>query len=73
MPDKKQTICIVDDICDGGRTFIEAAKLLQRLEPKEIHLYVSHGIFSKGLKVLTEAGISKIFTHKGEVNLKEHS
>jgi phosphoribosylpyrophosphate synthetase len=65
-------VTIVDDICDGGRTFIEAAKVLKYMNPKEIHLYVSHGIFSQGLKPLTDAGISKIFTHKGEVNIKKY-
>lgn len=59
-------LLIIDDICDGGRTFIEIAKLLAP-EVKEIHLYVTHGIFSKGLAPLREAGIKRIFTHKGEL------
>lgn len=46
---------IVDDICDGGRTFVELAKVLRRdvLEywGSTIGLYVTHGIFSKGLNV----------------------
>ena len=58
---------IIDDICDGGRTFIEVAKKLYEAGAKEVHLYVSHGIFSKGLKVLRDAGIQRIFTYKGEV------
>ena len=41
--------CVIfDDICDGGRTFIEIAKELRLLACHEITLYVSHGIFSKG-------------------------
>lgn len=61
-------ILIVDDICDGGRTFIEAAKLLHSLAPQaEVSLYVSHGIFSKGTRVLRDAGIKHIFTKNGEV------
>lgn len=63
---KEKTILIVDDICDGGRTFIEAAKLLKRENAGDIHLYVTHGIFSKGLEVLRDAGIKRIFTRKGE-------
>lgn len=43
---------IVDDICDGGKTFIELAKILRQQQPKAIYLYVTHGIFSKGLDVL---------------------
>lgn len=58
---------IVDDICDGGKTFIEVAKKLYEAGATEVHLYVSHGIFSKGLQVLRDAGIKRIFTHKGEV------
>jgi len=42
---------IADDICDGGRTFIELAKVLRPLTTGKIYLYVTHGIFSKGLDV----------------------
>ena len=45
-------VLIVDDICDGGRTFIELAKLLQKQQAKKIFLYITHGIFSKCLDVL---------------------
>ena len=45
---------ILDDICDGGRTFIELAKLLRELNAGEIYLYVTHGIFSQGLNVLKD-------------------
>lgn len=41
-------ILVVDDICDGGRTFIELGKLL----PYKADLYVTHGIFSKGKEEL---------------------
>lgn len=40
---------IVDDICDGGRTFTELAKVLRPLTAGKVLLYVTHGIFSKGL------------------------
>lgn len=59
---KGKDILIVDDICDGGRTFIEIAKKLHRFKPQSINLYVTHGIFSKGYEPLFEAGIKKIFT-----------
>lgn len=39
---------IIDDLCDGGRTFLENAKMLKSLGATEITLIVSHGIFSKG-------------------------
>jgi ribose-phosphate pyrophosphokinase len=63
-----KTFLIVDDICDGGRTFTELAKAINEqhnigaLVPAKIELYVTHGIFSKGLDVITEAGISHIYT-----------
>ena len=40
---------IVDDICDGGRTFIELAKAIKGSRPTaELYLVVTHGIFSSG-------------------------
>lgn len=45
-------LIILDDICDGGRTFIELAKVLKEKGANDIYLYVTHGIFSKGLDVL---------------------
>jgi len=42
---------IIDDICDGGRTFIEIAKVIKtKYIHANIYLIVTHGIFSKGLK-----------------------
>jgi|SRR6185295_10777121 len=64
---KRTSYIIIDDICDGGRTFIEVAKKLYDAGAEEVHLYTSHGIFSKGLGVLREAGIKRIFTRNGEV------
>jgi ribose-phosphate pyrophosphokinase len=44
---------MVDDICDGGGTFIGLAETIHKLNPGiELSLYVSHGIFSKGLTEL---------------------
>lgn len=46
---------IIDDICDGGRTFNELAKAIreQRADAK-IYLIVTHGIFSAGFKELSQ-------------------
>lgn len=42
---------IVDDIADGGATFIELAKVLRERDVTgPISLYVTHGIFSKGFE-----------------------
>ena len=43
---------IVDDICDGGRTFIELATVLRPLTQGRVKLYVTHGIFSQGFETL---------------------
>jgi len=43
---------IVDDICDGGRTFVEAAKALYNNGFTDLSLYVTHGIFSNGFEEL---------------------
>lgn len=61
-----KNILIVDDICDGGATFMLLTKDLYKRGAKSINLFVTHGIFSKGLKPLKEAGINRIFTAKGE-------
>ena len=44
----KARLLVCDDLVDGGRTFIELAKVLKPHNPKEMALYVTHGIFSKG-------------------------
>jgi ribose-phosphate pyrophosphokinase len=57
-----KTILIVDDICDGGMTFIKVAEELHKFKPKQVDLAVSHGLFSKGKACLHDAGITNIFT-----------
>ncbi len=50
LTDKK--LLIVDDICDGGATFINLAKGIKDLyNIKSIDLFVTHGLFSKGKKL----------------------
>jgi ribose-phosphate pyrophosphokinase len=58
--DAGKTFVIVDDICDGGRTFIEIAKAIRSItdissvtnEHTKIYLAVTHGIFSSGFEEL---------------------
>jgi ribose-phosphate pyrophosphokinase len=66
---KGKRVLIVDDICDGGGTFVGLADVLLMNGAKEVNLYVSHGIFSKGTQVLLDAGIKRIFTRNGEVDV----
>lgn len=59
-------LLICDDICDGGRTFIELAKVLQDLfNPASMSLYVTHGIFSQGLECLQKTGEFPPYAGKG--------
>ena len=60
---------MVDDLCDGGATFILLAKELLSKGAKEVHLFVSHGIFSRGLGVLFDAGIKRVFVKDGEMHV----
>jgi ribose-phosphate pyrophosphokinase len=55
-------ILIVDDICDGGNTFIKATEYLRCKSVGNIDLAVSHGLFTKGRDILYNAGIRQIHT-----------
>ena len=55
-------VLIVDDLCQGGRTFDELSKALKKKNCKTIHLYVTHGFFSNGLANMLNAGIEHFFT-----------
>lgn len=56
----RERVCLIlDDICDGGRTFTGLAKLLLEKGATAVDLYVTHGIFSASCKL---AGIRRIYT-----------
>jgi len=63
---------IVDDICDGGRTFIEIAKVLKKKNAGKIILMVTHGFFTKGTKVF-DGFIDEIYceTKKGYMDFSK--
>lgn len=50
-------VLIVDDIIDGGWTFTKIAPLLRDAGASLVSLFTTHGIYSKGLWPLAEAGI----------------
>ncbi len=54
-----KTCFIVDDICDGGGTFIGTAQMLREKGAEKIVLIVSHGIFSKGTDL---PGVDAVYT-----------
>lgn len=58
---QKKDCLIVDDICDGGGTFIGLANELKNKNAGRLFLAVSHGIFSNGLEELS-GHFDKIFT-----------
>lgn len=58
---KGETLFIVDDICDGGGTFLGLAKVLKERNAGDIYLFVTHGIFSKGFTELNKY-FRKIYT-----------
>lgn len=60
---------IVDDICDGGGTFIGLAEELKRKNAGKLYLAVSHGIFSKGFEKLDV--FEKIFTTNSFSDIEE--
>ena len=47
-------LLMVDDLCDGGGTFIGLEKELRKGSPLYTSLLVTHGLFTKGTKLLTD-------------------
>lgn len=63
-------ILIIDDICVGGRTFLDLADLItsQKVEkPGKRYLAVSHGVFSNGFIELSKR-FDRIFTTNSRVD-----
>jgi ribose-phosphate pyrophosphokinase len=56
-------VMILDDICDGGGTFIGLANELRKKGAETISLYVTHGKFTKGVALLKES-IDNIYCYK---------
>lgn len=59
-------LLVVDDICDGGGTFLALADAVRAVQQHQqisqpLYLYVTHGIFSKGADALLQQ-YQRIFT-----------
>ena len=68
-----KTVLIIDDICQGGRTFIQLAETIKTLQPScTIHLYVTHGFFDVGLSYLS-THIGHIYTTSSVCKLNPSS
>lgn len=42
-------VLIVDDLCDAGGTFVGLNEALKAKGARSVHLYVTHGLFTKGI------------------------
>lgn len=60
-----RTCIMVDDIADGGATYIHLAKELKKKNAGKIILMVTHGFFTRGLEVFED--IDEIYTKKGKI------
>jgi len=63
----RKSVILIDDLCDGGGTFIAACKLLKDMGASKVYLYTTHGLYTKGTKKLFDAGLDRIFNYKEEV------
>jgi ribose-phosphate pyrophosphokinase len=68
-----QQILIIDDICDGGATFIQLTHKLKEHGCASVDLFVTHGLFTKGTSILHLAGIRNIWAADRLMGLREIS
>ena len=70
---KNKSCIVVDDICDGGRTFIELASALKLKNAGALYFITSHGIFShNALERLKEAGYKNVCGSNSIANRPEN-
>lgn len=50
----ESVLLVCDDICDFGGTFLALGEVIKKYSPKEMSLYVTHGIFSGGYDKLNK-------------------
>ena len=67
-----RTCVIVDDICDGGGTFLGLADELKRKNVGDIYLIVTHGIFSNGFDKLSQK-FKKIYSTNSFSTIKNEA
>lgn len=61
--DVKDQVCVImDDYCDGGRTFISLAQQLKEAGAKNVVLAVVHGLYSYGFDPLMNGGIDFVIS-----------
>lgn len=62
-------LLVLDDLIDGGRTFVEVAQELRKHNPARLDLAVTHGLFTKGTEVVTDI-YDKVFTTNSYISAK---
>lgn len=67
---KDKVVFIADDIIEGGATVMLLAKLLKERGAKEIHVVVTHGLFTKGFEHLLEY-VDHIYAYHSWVEVPE--
>ncbi len=70
---KDRDVIVCDDIADGAGTFIGLAKTLKENGARKVVLYVTHGIWSKGLDSVFDGGIDEIYctdSFLGDIDLR---
>jgi ribose-phosphate pyrophosphokinase len=50
----KTNLLVVDDICDGGGTFVPLAQELRKITDGTVSLFVTHGLFTKGVDIVAD-------------------
>lgn len=70
---KGKACVVVDDICDGGRTFIELASALKSKNAGDLFFIASHGVFShNAVDRLKEAGYKNVGSSNSIANREEN-
>lgn len=49
-----EPVIVVDDLCDGGGTFLNLAKVLKTRNTGPLTLAVTHGLFTKGIEIILD-------------------
>lgn len=52
---KDKDLVVLDDLCDGGGTFLGLAPKLRELEPKTLSLLVTHAVQLEGIRKVADA------------------
>lgn len=73
---KGKNLFVLDDLCDGGGTFIAIAPTLRKLEPNSLNLIVTHAIQQSGIErvaqVYDKVHISDSYRNWREVELPKN-